>query len=39
MQNENKYGRKKEIEFFKAVFFHVELDIDFKLLASAKVIA
>ena len=39
MQDEKKNRSKTEIELFKAVLFHVELDIDFKLLASAKVIA
>ena len=39
MQYEKKNRTKTEIELFKAVLFHVELDIDFKLLASAKVIA
>jgi len=39
MQYEKKNRSKTEIELFKAVLFHVELDIDFKLLASAKVIA
>jgi len=38
MQYEKKNRSKTEIELFKAVLFHVELDIDFKL-RNAKVIA
>ncbi len=36
MQNENKYRGEKEIEFFEIVFFHAELDIDFKRKTGAK---